>query len=146
MKSITKKFLSIFLFILLITSSTTALAATTTYKPNPLIIMKQDYNGTDIVSTIVSGSYATYMLMADMYCSQNNISVNYYWTISYGGRVVTTSPTYTASVSYNSFTATGFPVYTIFSKKGTYKITLNTRRANSSEKYVAAASRSIVSR
>lgn len=150
MKLNNRKLLSIFVFVFLTFFSTTAFAATApTFKPNPFLIMKSDSSGNNFISSIKSGSKATYMFVSDVYSSQNNITATYYWTIQYKGKTVYTTPTlssYPLLITDNSFLAVAQISNYTFPQKGTYTITLWTKNAKSATKYTAAASRNIVAK
>jgi len=134
------KFLSIYIVVFLTFSSTTVLAATPTYTPNSIMVMQ--YDNACFKSSIQAGSNHTYVIFSDIYCSQNNSSITYYWTIKYNNTIVKTLPKLTALVSYNSFISAGMTNYN-FPKKGKYILQLWSKRTNSTDSFKAVASRTI---
>ncbi|MHC1685728.1 MAG: hypothetical protein AB6733_22840 [Clostridiaceae bacterium] len=142
MKSLTKKLLSAFLFVFLLTTTTsTAFAATNTYKANSIIIM--DYNSGDFINAVRAGVSGYYGFVSDVSSAQTNINVTSYWVIQYGGKNVSASPAFTSRVTFNSYIAGASLKYN-FPKKGTYVLRLYSKKAGSTDPYTCVAARNIV--
>lgn len=134
-----KKIISAMLFILFITSTTSAYAATPTYGTNQILI----YQGNKYVPAIKSNATANCIFWSDVIVPQNNVYYMYLWTVEYNGKVINKSNVQYKLSAYNSF----FALYTCnnrFAVKGKYKVKLYVKKYKTNDPWVVAASRNVV--